>query len=95
MFCGKCEKKEDGMHQLFCDPKHRFTSPYICKECLDEANRAEMFKCKSDPVHFYENYCTVNGEKVPPLTDYQKQMIREMRKMGGSVRHFYPKNLGK
>jgi len=97
MFCGNCEKKVDGMHQLFCDPKHRYTGAYICKECLDEINRSEMFKCKADPAYFYENYFTVNGEKVPSLKDHQKQFIREMMARGESVQYFnhFRKNPGK
>lgn len=75
MFCGKCEKKVDGMHQLFCDPRNRFANPYVCKQCLDEINMDEMQKCK-DPVYFYENYWLVDGKKPMPLTDCQREIIR-------------------
>jgi len=26
--------------------------------------------------HFYENYWLVNGEKPPPLTEFQKQLLQ-------------------
>lgn len=28
----------------------------------------EMIRCKEDPLYFYNTYCTINGEKVKPMT---------------------------
>jgi len=36
----------------------------------------EIQKCKDDPVYFYEKYFTINGEKPPALTEYQKATLR-------------------
>lgn len=79
MFCGKCEKKVDGMHQLFCDPVNRYANPYLCKQCLEEKKMAEMRRCE-DPVYFYENYFTVDGKPPAELNDYQKGIMRELLK---------------
>jgi hypothetical protein len=56
----------------------------------------EIEKCK-DPAYFYETYVTVAGSKPAPLTEHQKEIMRELVKIkGGLVLRFrIPKNLGK
>jgi hypothetical protein len=56
----------------------------------------EIEKCK-DPVYFYETYVTVNGRKPGPLTEYQKEIMRNLMKIkdGLVLRFRIPKNLGK
>jgi hypothetical protein len=36
-------------------------------------------KCIDDPVYFYENYCTINGEKPEPLSEESKKWLRKQR----------------
>jgi hypothetical protein len=37
----------------------------------------ELKKCLDDPVYFVERYGTINGERLDPLTDSQKEMIHD------------------
>lgn len=41
--------------------------------------KQEIIKCE-DPIYFFENYCTINGE-CRPLGDMQKEQIREWIKL--------------
>ena len=37
----------------------------------------ELKKCLEDPVYFVERYGTINGRRLNPLTDSQKEMIHD------------------
>lgn len=36
-----------------------------------EEIKLEYQKCKENPLYWYNNYCTINGKKVEPLTQEQ------------------------
>lgn len=42
---------------------------------MDNDEFSELKKCLDDPVYFVEKYGTINGERIAPLTDSQKEMI--------------------
>ncbi len=65
MYCGYCEKKVDGMHQLFT--MGGFAQPYGCKSCYDKMKRDELRD--SFKQHYKETF--------PRRSDFEREVFNQ------------------